>query len=175
MRIYHIVKAITAGFICFIWLGSALAADVAKIGTVDIQRIMSTSEQGKAAKAKIKEQTDQMTVALKQKGAEIENLKNQLERESMVMSKEKREEKEREFRIKLNDLKTLEKRYRGDLQAIEKKLAGEMRKAVFKLVEEIGKKEGYLLIMNNFNIMYAPSSIDITDKIIKKLNAQYKK
>lgn len=175
MRICNITKAIATGFLCLFWLGSALAADVAKIGTVDIQRIMSTSEQGKAAKAQIKKQSDQMTEALKQKGAEIEALKNQLERESMVMSQEKREEKGREFRIKLNDLKTLEKRYRGELQAMEKKLAGEMRKAVYKLVEEIGKKEGYLLIMNNFNIMYAPTSIDITDQIIKKLNAQYKK
>ena len=175
MRICNITKAIATVFFCLLWLGSALAADVAKIGTVDIQRIMSTSEQGKAAKAQIKQQSDKMTVALKQKGAEIETLKNQLERESMVMSKEKREEKEREFRIKLNDLKTLEKRYRGELQAMEKKLAGEMRKAVFKLVEEIGKKEGYLLIMNNFNIMYAPTSIDVTDQIIKRLNAQYKK
>ena len=168
-------KAIFIGFICLMWLGPAMAADVAKIGVIDIQRIMSTSEQGKAAKAQIKEQSDKMTTALKEKGAEIEELKKQLERESMVMSKEKREEKEREFRIKLNDLKTLEKRYRGQLQAIEKKLAGEMRKAVFELVTEIGKKEGYLLIINNFDVMYSPGSIDITDQVIKQLNAKYKK
>jgi outer membrane protein len=168
-------KAIFIGLLYLFWLGSASAADVAKIGTVDVQRIMGTSEQGKAAKAQIKAQSDKMTVALKEKGAEIEELKKQIERESMVMSKEKREEKEREFRIKLNDLKSLEKRYRGELQAMEKQLAGEMRKSVFKLVEEIGKKEGYLLIINDFNIMYSPASIDITDKIIKELNARYKK
>ena len=175
MRIFKMPKVTLICLLGLFWLGSASAADVAKIGTIDIQRIMGTSEQGKAAKAQIKAQSDKMTVALKEKGAEIEELKKQIERESMVMSKDKREEKEREFRIKLNDLKSLEKRYRGELQAIEKKLAGDIRKAVFKLVEEIGKKEGYLLIINNFNIMYAPDSIDITDKIIKELNARYKK
>ena len=168
-------KIFVIGFFCLTWIGSAVAADIAKIGVVDIQRIMSTSDRGKAAKAQIKEQSDKMTQALKQKGAEIEELKKQFERESMVMGKEKREEKEREFRIKLNDLKSLEKRYRGELQAIEKKLAGEMRKAVFALVEEIGKKEGYLLIINNFNVLYSPGSIDITDQLIKELNARYKK
>ena len=175
MRIFNMTKVILIGLLCLSWLGSALAADVAKIGTIDIQRIMGTSEQGKAAKAQIKAQSDKMTVALNEKGAEIEELKKQIERESIVMSTEKREEKEREFRIKLNDLKSLEKRYRGELQEMEKKLIGEMREAVYKLVEEIGKKEGYLLIINNFNIMYAPASIDITDKIIKELNARYKK
>ena len=175
MRTTHMNSAIVIGFICLIWIGSAPAADVAKIGIVDIQRIMSTSEQGKAAKAQIKKESDKMTQALKEKGAEIEELKKQLERESMVMGKEKREEKEREFRIKLNDLKSLEKRYRGQLQAMEKELAGEMRKTVFTLVEKIGKKEGYLLIINNFDVMYSPGSIDITDQLIKELNARYKK
>ena len=78
-------KAIFIGLICFVWLDLAMAADVAKIGVVDIQRIMSTSEQGKASKAQIKEKSDKMTTALKDKGAEIEELKKQLERESMVM------------------------------------------------------------------------------------------
>ncbi|MGD1971186.1 MAG: OmpH family outer membrane protein [Desulfobacterales bacterium] len=175
MRLSNPSKAFIIGLFCLTCIGSAFAADVAKIGIVDIQRIMGTSEQGKAAKAQIKEQSDKMTQTLKQKGAEIEELKKQFERESMVMSKEKREEKEREFRIKLNDLKSLEKRYRGELQAIEKQLAGEMRKAVYALVEEIGKKEGYLLIINNFDVMYSPGSIDITDQLIKELNARYKK
>ena len=175
MRLSNPSKAFIIGLFCLTCIGSAFAADVAKIGIVDIQRIMGTSEQGKAAKAQIKEQSDKMTQTLKQKGAEIEELKKQLERESMVMSKEKREEKEREFRIKLNDLKSLEKRYRGQLQGIEKQLLGEMRKAVYALVEEIGKKEGYLLIINNYDVMYSPGSIDITDQLIKELNARYKK
>ena len=158
-----------------LWLDSVNAADVAKIGIVDIQRIMNTSDQGKSAQAQIKEQSDKMTETLKGKGAEIEELKNQIERDSMVMSKEKREEKEREFRIKLNDLKSLEKRYRGELQVMEKKLANELREQVLVIVGEIGKKEGYLLIINNFNVMYAPGSIDITDQLIKQLNARHAK
>ncbi len=162
-------------FFSLLWLDSVNAADVAKIGIVDIQRIMNTSTQGKLAQAQIKELSDKMTQALKQKGAEIEELRKQLERESMVMSKEKRGEKEREFRIKLNDLKSLEKRYRGELQVLEKKLSKELRKEVFALVGEIGKKEGYLLIINNFNVMYAPGSIDITDELIKQLNARHAK
>ena len=162
-------------FFSLLWLDCVNAADVAKIGIVDVQRIMSASDQGKEAQAQIKEQSDKMTETLKGKGAEIEELKKQIERDSMVMSTEKREEKEREFRIKLNDLKSLEKRYRGDLQALETKLAGELRKEVLAMVAELGKKEGYLLIINNFNVMYAPSSIDITDQLIKQLNARHAK
>ena len=175
MRNHHTRIIWIVFFLSLFWLTSAHAADVAKIGVVDVQRIMTTSNQGKAAQAQIKEQSDKLTQALKEKGDEIEELKKQIERESMVMSTEKREEKERDFRIKLNDLKSLEQRYRGELQALEKKLVTELRKEIYAMAEEIGKKEGYLLIIANFDVMYAPGSIDITDKLIKQLNAVYDK
>ncbi|MBW2471443.1 MAG: OmpH family outer membrane protein [Deltaproteobacteria bacterium] len=151
------------------------AADVAKIGVANVQRILETSNQGKSAQDEIKKQKDKMELELKQKGGEIEELRKQLERESMVMSKEKREEKEREIRIKLNDFKSLQKRYRTELQNLEKKLVNSLLSEVSALVEEIGKKEGYLLIINNAGVMYSPKSINITDKVIKELNARFAK
>ena len=164
--------------VCFFslpWLSSVNAADVAKIGVANLQRVLEASNQGKSAQEKIKQQKDKMEQELKQKGGEIEELRKQLERDSMVMSKEKREEKEREVRIKLNDFKSLQKRYRTELQNLEKKLVNELLKNVSDLVEEIGKKEGYLLIINNTVVMYSPGSIDITDQLIKELNARYAK
>ena len=162
-------------FFSLLWLGSVNAADVAKIGVANLQRVLETSNQGKSAEKEIKKQKDQMELELKQKGGEIEELRKQLERESMVMSKEKREEKEREIRIKLNDFKSLQKRYRTQLQNLEKKLVNALLKEVSSLVEEIGKKEGYLLIINKPGVLYSPNSINITDQLIKQLNARYAK
>ena len=167
--------ALIVFFFSLFWMNSAIAADVAKIGVANLQRILETSNQGKSAQDEIKKQKDKMEVELKQKGGEIEELRNQLERESMVMSKEKREEKEREIRIKLNDFKSLQKRYRTELQNLEKKLVNALLKEVSDLVEEIGKKEGYLLIINNAGVMYSPKAINITDKVIKELNARFAK
>jgi outer membrane protein len=70
----------------------AQAADVAKIGVVDFQKIIDKSEPGQSAKTQINTRGKKMEEELKQKGSEIENLKKQLEREALVMSKEKREE-----------------------------------------------------------------------------------
>lgn len=162
-------------FFSLLWLGSVNAADVAKIGVANLQRVLETSNQGKSAQEEIKKQKDQMELELKQKGGEIEELRKQLERESMVMSKEKREEKEREIRIKINDFKSLEKRYRAQLQNLEKKLVNALLKEVSSLVEEIGKKEGYLLIINNTTVLYSPGSINITDQLLKELNARHAK
>jgi Skp family chaperone for outer membrane proteins len=38
------------------------------------------------------------------------------------------------------------------------------------IVEELGKKEGYLLIVTSQAVLYAPSTIDITDQLIQLYN-----
>jgi outer membrane protein len=164
-----------ACFFSLLWLNSVNAADVAKIGVANLQRVLETSNQGKLAQEEIKKQKDQMQQELTQKGGEINELRKQLDRESMVMSREKREENEREVRIKINDFKSLEKRYHTQLQNLEKKLVSALLKEVSSLVKEIGKKEGYLLIINNTTVLYAPGSIDITDRLINEMNARHAK
>ena len=149
----------------------SFAADVAKIGVLDLQKILETSESGKSIQNELKTQKEKMESDLKQKGAEIETIGKRLEREAMVMSKDMREEKEREQRIKINDFKTLQKKYRSDLQALEAQLMNGLQDDLKNLVETMGKKEGYLMIINKLGVLYAPSSIDITDKVIEQLNA----
>ena len=154
-----------------IYLGTFVhAADVAKIGVVDFQKVLATSNAGKAIQAELKKENEKMAADLQQKGGEIEKIRKRLERESMVMSKEMREEKEREQRIKINDFKSLQKRYRGELQKRQVQLMQQLQNDVAVLTEEIGKKEGYLLIMDKRGVIYAPNSVDISDKLIQRLN-----
>ena len=159
-------------FAIFFFMNSLYAADVAKIGVIDLQKVLETSTAGKSIQTALKKQKEKMESDLKVKGTEIEKISKRLERESMVMSKEMREEKEREQRIKINDFKTLQKKYRADLQKLEVQLMNQLQKDVKELVDSIGKKKGYLLIVNKYTVLYSPTSIDITDDLIKKLNAK---
>lgn len=148
----------------------AAAADVAKIGVVNFQKILEVSNKGKAAQAELKTAKDRMESDLKKKGAEIEELRKRLEDQAAVVSKEMREEKSRDVRIKVNDFRNLQKQYSTELQTLERQLMNKMQTEVAGLVKEIGEKEGYLLIISNLGVLYAPNSIDLTDEIIKKLN-----
>ncbi|MBL0700595.1 MAG: OmpH family outer membrane protein [Desulfosarcina sp.] len=165
---------IFASFLFFFLAASSEAADVARIGVVDFQKIIQNSSAGKDAQAQINEKGKEMEKILKTKGAEIEEMKKKFDRESLVMSKEMRDEKEREFRIKINDFKMLEKKYKTEFNEINNKLVVKIKKDIFKLAKNIGKKEGYLLIVekNSAGVLYSPDSIEITDKIIKIYNDQ---
>ena len=166
-------KIASASAILFLFsLTISYGADVAKIGVVDFQRILEVSSAGKSAQTEIKSRGEKMEADLKKKGTELEKLKKRLEREVLVMSKEMREEKEREFRIKVNDFKSLEKKYKEEFKVLNNRLVNHIKKDVFELIEKMGKKEGYLLIVekNEAGVLYSPTAIDITDKLIPQYN-----
>ena len=174
MRTLNIVFMATIIALSFL-VASSYGADVAKIGIVDFQRILETSSAGKMAMAEINKRGKKMEADLKKKGGEIEATKKKLEREALVMSKEMREEKGREIRININDFKTLQKKYMAEFKEYEKRMISRIQKQVFDIIVGIGKKEGYLLILEKreAGVMYSPNTIDITDQLIQKYNAGF--
>lgn len=153
--------------------GTALGAEVAKIGIVDFQRIIDNSNAGKRSAIEIKSQGKKMERILKKKEGEVEELNKALEQKALVMSQESREEKERNMRIKTNDLRSLRRRYLDILKDLNLKLSNRIKKDVFEIVKGIGKRGGYLLILERRvgGVVYAPNAIDITDKVIQEYNA----
>jgi len=149
----------------------AYGADIAKIGVVDFQRILTESEAGQKIQARLQAKGQEMESDLRSIGSEIESLAEDLKQRSTVISKEKREQMQREMDIKKYDLQSKQKAYRSDLRELENEMLGKLQSEVFSLAEKIGKKEGYLLIIDKSAAVYYPSSIDITDKLIEQYNA----
>jgi outer membrane protein len=172
MRIYRYFFISMAAFL--VMTSEVYSADVAKIGVIDFQQIFDKSDPGKQAKNEITAQGKKMETELKKKAAELEKLQDQLEREAMVMSTEKREQNERDLRIKVNDFRGLQKKYDQDLQRLQKKVVLQLRKDILAMAQEIGKKEGFQLILERSGVLYVPSSLDITDRIIKEYNKKGK-
>ena len=159
---------------CFFCLAqNASGAEVAKVGIVDFQRIIDTSNAGKRSAGEIKNQGKKMEQVLKEKETEVEELKKTLEQKALVMNAEAREEKERNLRIKANDLMSLKKRYLDILKDMNVKLSNQIKEDLFGLVEDLGKRGGFLLILEKRlgGVVYAPNAIDITDKVIEEYNA----
>jgi hypothetical protein len=70
-------KWIILTIVAFFWgAGSGYCADVAKIGVVEFQRLFENSDAGKEIKAQITTQGKKMEAELKEKGAEIEEIKS---------------------------------------------------------------------------------------------------
>ncbi|MCK4486415.1 MAG: OmpH family outer membrane protein [Desulfobacterales bacterium] len=160
--------------LCFFGLsGIAYGAEVQKIGVIDLQKIIDKSNPGKRSSVEIKSQGKKMEQILKKKGAEIEELRKTLDQKALVMNNEAREAKEEDLRVKINDLKSLQRRYQDVLRDLNINLSKQITNDVFEIVEGIGKRAGYSLIIDRRagGVVYVPNAIDITDKVIEEYNA----
>ncbi|MDM8523655.1 OmpH family outer membrane protein [Desulfococcaceae bacterium HSG8] len=157
----------------FFFAASSYGADVANIGIVDIQRVVEESSAGKKIKAEITQRGKEMEADLKKKGTEIEGLKKKLEREAAVMSPDQRQKRAREVDIKIYDFKALKKQYNEELLKFQNKKLDSMRKDIYEVVQEMGKRGGYLLIVEKIGVLYYPKTIDVTDELVKMYNARY--
>lgn len=151
----------------------AAAAEL-KIGIVDFQKILMESKSGKKIDADLKKERQRMESDFEVKKKELDDLKKKLERESMVMSREMREEKEIELRVKLKGAQDLEKQYRQELMKQEQSEVKQLQQEVLEIVEELGKKEKFTFITSKLGVLYADSAIDLTDRVIKVLDGRSK-
>jgi len=175
MRFKTITMILTLTILAFVI--PAYALDLNKIGVVDFQKILETSKVGKAAQTEIKSEGEKMEETLKEKGAEIEALKKKLERDALVIDRDTRSDREREIRIKINDIKALQKKYMSDFRDLEARMIERIRSQLIDIIEEIGKRDGFLLIMEKreAGVLYSPTTVDITEKVIRMYNKKVEK
>ena len=148
---------------------SAQAADL-KVGVVDFQQIVEKSEPGQKVEAGLKQEGERMEAELTKDKEELQALKEKMEREGMVMSREAREEKEIEFRVKARNLQEKDQRYRAEFVGKQRQEIDKLRKVVLEIVKEIGKSEGYTLVLSKVGVLYNDPAVDLTEKVVKLLN-----
>ena len=150
----------------------ALAEGAPKIGYVDLQRALNESEAGKKAKEDFKVQVDKLQAQLKRQKDDIDSLKDQLEKKSVVMKEEERANLEDEYRRKLRDFERNYKDSQTDLQKKDNELTGAIIKDLQEVIRGYGEREGYTLILEATSsaVLYGTKSADLTDEVMKLYN-----
>lgn len=161
-------------------LAGMLLADVAwaqgapKIGYVDLQRALNESDAGKKAKEEFKVQVDKLQAQLKKQKDEIDNLKEQLEKKSMVMKEEERGNLEGDYRKRLRNFENNYKDSQADLQKKDNELTGAIIHDLQDVIRSYGERENYTLILEagSTAVLYGAKNVDLTDAIIHEYDSR---
>lgn len=157
-------------------VGQVWAAEV-KIGYVDLQKALNMSEAGKVAKDKIAKKVKEYEGTIESRQQELKKLKDELDKQSLLLSGEARDAKERDYQQKLKEFQRFTKDIQEELQQRDADFTRQILEQLFKVIKDIGKKEGYTVILeqSESSILYADERIDLTDHLIKAYDEAAKK
>lgn len=172
MRIFKI-SSIAVFLITVMLVVSSYAANT-KIGVFNFDKIMSDSKMGKSAKSKLEKKHKGLKSVLERKKNELEKMDAKLEKDRVVMGKDKYTQKKYEIQKKAIDFKELERKSTDEMRKLRQELVAEINKEVVKIIGQIGKKENYTIIVekNIAGTAYFNKKIDITNRVVKALNSK---
>jgi outer membrane protein len=146
------------------------ASDI-RLAYVDIQRALNECHNGKDVKVQFRGEIQHLQDRLQSEQDEVERLKKELEQKGTLMQPDERQNVEDEYTRKLHQFQDDYKNSRDDLQQKDNEMTGAIVRDLALVVEQIGQKSGYTMVMEKGSLLWAIPSIDITDEVIRAYDA----
>ena len=155
---------------------SVLAADGAKIGSVDIQKVLLMSDAGKEAKDQLSQKASKYEADKNSREDELKKLKGELEKQGLVLSESARGSKERDYQQRLKEYQRFLKDAQEDLQAKNDEFTSRIVDEIVKVAQAYGRQNGYTAIfVKSETMVYLDPAADVTEEVLKTFNASRKK
>jgi len=154
---------------------SVAAAQVVKVGFIDIQRVIAESAAGKRAKERFQAQIKKAEADIQKERIDLERLKADIEKKGPLLKDEERRNLEADFQKRSVNLQRTMGDYQTDLQQKEREMMGDILKDLEHIVSDVGKAEKFTIILEKSQILYSDQSTDITNRVIETYNSRAKK
>ncbi|MEW5774014.1 MAG: OmpH family outer membrane protein [Thermodesulfobacteriota bacterium] len=155
---------------------AARAAEAVKIGIVDMEKIVRTSEPGQAALNKLKDQFKDLKESMDKQKAEIDKMRDDMEKQSLVLSQEAKMDKQTMFQRKVRDFQDNVQNYQRKMKVEEDKLSKPVLELIMQVVQEYGKKNGYGVLMDGrgAGVVFVSEAVNVTDQVLVEVNKAYR-
>jgi len=166
------MKRIVFALIALLLLAAPALAET-KIAYVDLQKALNLSKAGIEAKNEIAAQVQKYEDEFKSKQEDLQKLKEELEKQAVLLSDSAKAQKERDFQQNVKELQRFQKDVKEELQQQDADATKRILNELFEILQKLGKDSGYQMIIekNEGAVIYADESVDLTDELIKAFDA----
>jgi outer membrane protein len=162
------VNALAASFLTSVAF-SAQAEEI-KIGYVNSDRVLRDAVPAKAAQAKLEAEFSKRDKDLSDLAAKIKSASDKLEKEAPSLSESERTRRQRELLDQDREFQRKKREFQEDLTQRKNEELSVVVERANKVIKQIYDAEKYDLIIQE--AVFAGPRIDITEKVVKALNAQ---
>lgn len=147
-----------------------LKAEKTKIGIVDLQRALNDSEAGKKAKTELEALIKEKQNLINEKRQAFEKAKDELDKKSLVLSKEAKKHKTEELAVMERNLEKLIGESNEEIQKKQRDREVGILKELEGIIEKLAVEEKFTVILPEDVILYADEHLNLTDRVIEMYN-----
>lgn len=165
---------ITFLFLSLAVSGPAMAAPVAKVGVVDLQRAVSECREGIAARTDVQKKTEQYNAELKPKLTDIEKLRAELKENPGRLSAEGLSSREKLLQKKIREFQNRQQEVKEDLKQLESEYLKKIINKFGVLIGKIGENGKFSAILDrSAGVLYFGKENDITAQLVQLADDDY--
>ena len=148
----------------------AAAFAQSKIGVVQIERIVRDSAPALRAQKKLEAEFSRRENDLKKVADQLKRMQDELEKDGVTMPEAQRRTKERDFNEMSRDFQRKQREYQEDVNVRRNEELSQVIDQANRIIRQIAEQDKFDVILQE--AAYANPRIDITDKVIKALDAK---
>lgn len=164
--------------LCMLSVATMVAAGAAhaqaRIGYVDMKRLLDEAPQVAAGRAKLSREFENRNDELKSMERRLEAMEQRLVDESATLTEEQRINLEWEIRSLRREINTTRQQLSDDLNIRLNEELSQVDDEVGRAIRALAEEQGFDLVLSS-PVEYASDRIDLTDQVLQRLRARYQR
>lgn len=147
----------------------------AKIVVVDMQKLLESSTAAGGIKEQAKKERDSYQAAVSKEEEQLRKEEAKLAEQRTILTPEAFGEKSRQFKDKVAKVQRDFQEKRGAQEQTLKQSLDQVNQVIFEIIDNLAQEEGFDVAVPTSQILYATKKLDITDKVLERLNQKLPK
>ncbi len=146
------------------------SAQSANIAVVNVQDIMRDSTAAKSVREQLESKQKAYQSELSKKEEALQKEDQELAKQKSVLAKEAFDEKVKAFRAKATEMQKDVQAKKASFENAFQNAGGQIQKTVMEIISDMAKEKGFIVAIPTSQVLYADSSLDISQEVLKRLN-----
>lgn len=154
--------------------GVAATNDPVKIGFVDVEQVLATTDKGKAAREELERKGREAQQRLAPMVEQLQAMDKELQSKQFVMSEEAVKAKQLDMVELRNRYENKAKEEEGQFKIEQQRILGPLIERLDTVIKDVGRENGFSVIFRTDTpgLEYRKESLDVTDLVIKTYNGK---
>jgi len=172
MTRYRLVSTLLSSAIALaFFLVTGVASAQTKVGVVDVQRAVASTEDGLRAQATLKKMFDTKQQELNRKQTELQRQREDIDKQSKVLPKDALQKRFDDWQKQMMELQQVFVEYNKELEKKQKELTDPVFEKILGIIKRIATSENIDVVLDKATVAYVRTDLDLTDRCIQMYNS----